>query len=58
MKKELSPKQLKIAEAAEPKDKITGADFQALKSSMAEGGIFEPRGQKPFQVKKQMSRIR
>lgn len=58
MKKELSPKQLKIAEAAEPKDKITGADFQALKSNMAEGGIFEPRGQKPFQVKKQMSRIR
>ena len=36
MKKELSPKQLKIAEAAEPRDKITGADFQALKSSMAE----------------------
>ena len=58
MKKELSPKQLKIAEATEPKDKITGSDFKALKSSMAEGGIFEPRGQKPFQVKKQMSRIR
>lgn len=58
MKTELSPKQQKIAEAAEPRDKITGADFQALKSSMTEGGIFEPRGQKPIQVKKQMSRIR
>ena len=30
-KKALSPKQTKIASAAEPKDKITGADFKALK---------------------------
>jgi len=30
-KKALSSKQKKIAEAANPKDKITGADFKALK---------------------------
>ena len=30
-KKELSPKQKKIAQAAPPPDKITGADFAALK---------------------------
>jgi hypothetical protein len=30
-KAELSPKQKKIAEAAEPKDKITGEDFKSLK---------------------------
>ena len=29
--KALSPKQKKVAGAAEPKDKITGADFKALK---------------------------
>lgn len=29
--KKLSPKQKKIAGAADPKDKITGADFKALK---------------------------
>jgi hypothetical protein len=58
MKKELSQKQKKLAAAAEPTDQITGDDFKALKSSMAEGGLFEPRGQKPFQVKKQISRIR
>lgn len=36
---ELSPKQKKIAGAAEPKDKITGADFAALraKKGMKEG---------------------
>ena len=28
----LTPKQMKIAGAAEPKDKITGADFQALRN--------------------------
>jgi len=58
MKKELSQKQMKIAAAAEPRDQITGDDFKALKSNMAEGGLFEPRGQKAFQVKKQISRIR
>jgi hypothetical protein len=31
MKKSLSPKQMKIANAAKPTDKITGADFKALK---------------------------
>lgn len=33
-KAELSPKQKKIAEAAEPKDKITGADFKELKAKV------------------------
>jgi hypothetical protein len=59
MKKELSPKQEKIAQAAEPRDQITGDDFAVLKKGMAQGGeVFEPRGQKPIQVKKQLSRIR
>jgi len=59
MKKELSPKQMKIAGAAEPRDQITGDDFAVLKKGMAEGGmVFEPRGQKPIQVVKQKSRIR
>lgn len=31
-KKSLSPKQKKIAGAANPKGKITGADFKALKN--------------------------
>jgi hypothetical protein len=31
MTKKLSPKQMKIASAAAPKDKITGADFAELK---------------------------
>jgi hypothetical protein len=31
MKKTLTPKQMKIAGAAKPTDKITGADFKALK---------------------------
>ena len=31
MKKSLTPKQMKIANAAKPADKITGADFKALK---------------------------
>lgn len=30
-KKSLSPKQKKIASASQPKNKITGADFKALK---------------------------
>jgi hypothetical protein len=30
-KKSLSPKQAKLASAAEPKDKIDGKDFKALK---------------------------
>ena len=35
MAKELSPKQKKLAGAAAPKGKITGADFKALKSKKA-----------------------
>ena len=31
MPKNLTPKQKKIANAANPKDKITGEDFKALK---------------------------
>lgn len=31
--KKLSPKQKKIARIADPKDKITGADFKALRGS-------------------------
>ena len=59
MKKELSQKQKEIAQAAEPRDQITGDDFAVLKKGMAQGGeVFEPRGQKPIQVKKQLSRIR
>jgi hypothetical protein len=33
MAKELSPKQKKIAGAAAPTNKITGADFKALKGA-------------------------
>jgi hypothetical protein len=33
MKKTLTPKQKKIANAAKPLDKITGADFKALKKT-------------------------
>ena len=36
--KKLSPKQKKIAEAAEPKDEITGADFKALKDKKEKQG--------------------
>ena len=35
MKKTLTPKQKKIAGAAKPVDKITGADFKALKKKKA-----------------------
>ena len=35
MKKTLTPKQKKIAGAAKPVDKITGADFKALKKGKA-----------------------
>lgn len=30
-KKKITPKQMMIAKKADPKDKITGADFKALK---------------------------
>ena len=33
--KKMSPKQKKIAKAAAPKNKITGADFKALKRKKA-----------------------
>lgn len=35
MKKPLSPKQKKLASAADPKDQITGDDFKALKGKKA-----------------------
>jgi hypothetical protein len=35
--KKLSPKQMKIAAAAKPTDKITGADFKALKKKKKAG---------------------
>jgi len=35
MKKTLTPKQMKLAGAAKPTDKITGADFKALKKGKA-----------------------
>ena len=63
MKKKLSQKQMKIAGAAEPKDKITGEDFAALRNKttgMSAGGMVEriiPKGQKPFQVKLQKTSI-
>jgi len=63
MKKTLSPKQKKIAAAAEPTEKITGEDFAALKdkpAGMSAGGMIErfiPKGQKPIQVKLQKSSI-
>jgi len=37
MKKKLSPKQKRIASAAAPKNKITGADFKALKKGKKGG---------------------
>ena len=36
--KKLSPKQKKIAEQAEPKDKITGEDFKAIKNKKEREG--------------------
>jgi hypothetical protein len=35
MAKSLSPKQMKLAGAAKPTDKITGADFKTLKKGKA-----------------------
>lgn len=37
VKKKLSPSQKKIARAAAPKNKITGADFKALKKGKKGG---------------------
>lgn len=37
--KKLSPKQKKIAQAAPPPDKITGADFAALKKKKVKEGL-------------------
>jgi hypothetical protein len=34
MKKSLTPKQKKIASKTNPKDKITGTDFKALKKNI------------------------
>jgi len=37
--KDYSPKQKKLARVAEPRDAITGADFEALKNSKMGGGM-------------------
>jgi len=37
---ELSPKQKKIAAAAPPEDKITGADFAAMKKGKKDEGLY------------------
>lgn len=42
--KKLTPKQKKIAGAAEPKNKITGADFKALKKGKAKPMITRKKG--------------
>ena len=42
--KKLSPKQKKIAGAAAPKDKITGADFKAMKKGKAKPMLPRKKG--------------
>ena len=44
MTKKLSPKQMKIASAAAPKDKITGADFAELKKQPKKKNIMASYG--------------
>jgi hypothetical protein len=48
--KKLSPKQKKIATAANPTDKITGADFQSLKNKSK--GSTRQLGKKSSMVRK------
>ncbi len=36
--KKLTPKQMKIAKKASPRNKITGADFQVMKGKRRNGG--------------------
>tara|TARA_R100000231_G_C5322331_1_gene163816 strand:+ start:464 stop:604 length:141 start_codon:yes stop_codon:yes gene_type:complete len=38
MAKRLSPKQMKIARVAQPRNRITGADFKALKGRKKKNG--------------------
>lgn len=38
-KNKYTAKQMKIARVAEPRDSITGADFEAMKNSMMSGGM-------------------
>lgn len=42
--KKLSPKQMKIASAANPKDQITGADFAELKKKPKKKSIMSSYG--------------
>jgi hypothetical protein len=44
MKKALTPKQEKIANAAKPMGKITGADFKALKKGKAKNMLPRKKG--------------
>ena len=44
MKKDLTPKQMKIASAAKPTNKITGADFKALKSGKKKNMLPRKKG--------------
>ena len=42
--KKLSPKQKKIARIADPKDKITGADFKALRKGKSKNMLPRKKG--------------
>jgi hypothetical protein len=44
MKKDLTPKQMKIAGAAKPTNKITGADFKALKKGKTKNMLPRKKG--------------
>lgn len=44
MAKKLTPKQKKLANVANPKDKITGADFKALKKGKAKPVMHRKKG--------------
>lgn len=44
MKKTLTPKQKKLAGAAAPKNKITGADFKALKKGKSKNMLPRKKG--------------
>lgn len=44
MAKSLTPKQMKIASAANPKNKITGADFKALKKGKTKNMLPRKKG--------------
>ena len=46
--KKLSPKQMKIAKAAPPEDKITGADFAALRKGLNEASKLKIAGHSEY----------